>query len=399
VPESNAADKETVRRQLLERFPVFAELPAGRLEALLAEGQALRAPRGSVLFDAKQPCRGFPLLLEGSVRVLKAAPTGREILLYRVEPGQGCILSGGCLLGESDYSAAGIAEADIALLSIPPALFQELVLGFEPFRRFVFGMYGERLAEVMEVVEEVAFRRLDTRLAQLLIHRGPVIVATHQKLADDLGSVREIVSRLLCGERPARLCSTPSARQAAGVHVPDGAVNRFPLVADDRDHSGFSSLLLFFRSETLEQPFDALAHFGGGFLLAQRRQPVLQPPLEFHARETALARLKVVMHSLVLGLAQLPVDILKDLLERLLAIDLSFRHDTPPFLSCPEPDRTPVARAVAPHASSAWLDGPAPLIPWSRACCHSSFCSAPRARARRERTVPTGMSSISAISA
>jgi CRP/FNR family transcriptional regulator len=199
MPEPAAADKESVRRQLLERFPVFAELPAERLEALLAEGQALRAPRGSVLFDAKQPCRGFPLLLEGSVRVAKTAPTGREILLYRVEPGQGCILSGGCLLGDSDYSATGIAEADIALLSVPPALFQELMLGFEPFRRFVFGMYGERLAEVMEVVEEVAFRRLDARLAQHLIHRGPVIVATHQKLADDLGSVREIVSRLLRG--------------------------------------------------------------------------------------------------------------------------------------------------------------------------------------------------------
>ncbi len=100
---------------------MLAELPAGRLEALIAEAQALRAPAGSILFDAKQPCRGFPLLLEGSVRVAKTAPTGREILLYRVEPGQGCILSGGCLLGGSDYSATGIAEADVALLSIPPA--------------------------------------------------------------------------------------------------------------------------------------------------------------------------------------------------------------------------------------------------------------------------------------
>jgi len=188
-----------VHRQLLERFPVFAGLPPGRLESLLAEAQLLRAPRGSILFDAKQPCRGFPLVLEGSVRVTKRAPTGREILLYRVDPGQGCILSGGCLLGHSDYSATGVAEQDVALLSLPPALFNELLLQFEPFRRFVFGMYGERLAEMMELVEEVAFRRLDVRLAQLLIHRGPVVHATHQKLADELGSVREIVSRLLRG--------------------------------------------------------------------------------------------------------------------------------------------------------------------------------------------------------
>jgi CRP/FNR family transcriptional regulator len=197
VPEAELSSRETLRKRLLERFPVFSELPAERLEALLAEAQPLRAPRGGVLFDANQPCRGFPLLLEGSVRVAKAAPNGREILLYRVEPGQGCILSGGCLLGHSDYSATGTAESKVELLTIPPALFDELMLGFEPFRRFVFAMYGERLAEVMELVEEVAFRRLDARLAQLLVQRGPVLQATHQKLADELGSVREIVSRLL----------------------------------------------------------------------------------------------------------------------------------------------------------------------------------------------------------
>ena len=190
-------DKEATRSTLLERFPVFRQLDAPRLARLLAEAQLVQVPAGTVLFDASQPCRGFPLVLEGAVRVQMNAPSGREIQLYRVEPGQGCIMSGGCLLGHSDYSARGIAEQDVTLLSVPPALFHELLLQFEPFRRFVFGMYGERLAEVMELVEEVAFRRLDERLAQLLIRRGPVLEATHQKLADELGSVREIVSRLL----------------------------------------------------------------------------------------------------------------------------------------------------------------------------------------------------------
>ena len=185
------------RRRLLERFPAFAGLAPARLDQLLAEAQLLHVPAGRLLFDARQPCRGFPLVLEGAVRVTMTAASGREILLYRVEPGQGCILSGGCLLGHSDYAARGIAEEDVTLASIPPAQFQALLLEHEPFRRFVFGMYGERLAEVMTLVEEVAFRRLDERLAQLLIHRGPVIEATHQSLADELGSVREIVSRLL----------------------------------------------------------------------------------------------------------------------------------------------------------------------------------------------------------
>jgi CRP/FNR family transcriptional regulator, anaerobic regulatory protein len=185
-----------VKQELLERFPFFAGLDGARLEALAALPLA-RAPKGTVFFRPGQPCRGFPLLLEGSVRVSQTSPGGREIVLYHVEPGQGCLLSGGCLLGHSDYAASGVAETEVSLISIPPALFQELLVEHEPFRRFVFGMYNERLAQVMQLVEEVAFRRLDARLAQLLVQRGPVLSTTQQELAYELGSVREIVSRLL----------------------------------------------------------------------------------------------------------------------------------------------------------------------------------------------------------
>jgi CRP/FNR family transcriptional regulator len=186
-----------LRRRLVELFPLFAELPPALLDELIAASQEVRVPAGTVLFDERQPCAGFPLVLEGDIRVTKAAPSGRGIVLYRVAPGEGCILSGGCLLGNSDYSATGVAETDVLLLRIPPAVFQKLMVQSEPFRRFVFGMYGERLGEVMQLVEAVAFQRLDARLAQLLIRRGPVLQATHQSLADELGSVREIVSRLL----------------------------------------------------------------------------------------------------------------------------------------------------------------------------------------------------------
>jgi len=190
----NSAD---LRQRLVGRFPLFSEVPPALLDELVAGAQEVRAPAGTVLFDERQPCGGFPLVLEGDIRVTKAAPSGRGILLYRVGPGEGCILSGGCLLGNSSYSASGVAETDVLLLRIPPPLFQKLLMQSEPFRRFVFGMYGERLGEVMELVEAVAFQRLDARLAQLLIRRGPVVQATHQGLADELGSVREIVSRLL----------------------------------------------------------------------------------------------------------------------------------------------------------------------------------------------------------
>ncbi len=188
---------QALRTLVLQHFPVFAGLSAARLDALIAAGHHAEVPSGTVLFDAHEPCRGFPLLLKGAVRVVKTAANGREILLYRVEPGDGCILSGGCLLGQSDYSATGIAETDVSLLVLPGEAFHALLLEYEPFRKFVFSLYGMRLAEIMELVEEVAFRRLDQRLAQLLIRRGPVIEETHQALADEVGSVREIVSRLL----------------------------------------------------------------------------------------------------------------------------------------------------------------------------------------------------------
>ena len=188
---------EATRALLLARFPVFAQLPAARLDELLVAAPVRRVPAGSVLFEPNMPCAGFPLVLEGSVRVAKASAGGREIVLYRVSPGEGCILSGGCLLGQNDYAARGLAESEVTLLRIPPAQFQDLILQVPPFRRFVFDMYGARLAEVMELIEEVAFRKLDKRLARLLIQRGPVLDATHQNLADELGSVRVFVSRLL----------------------------------------------------------------------------------------------------------------------------------------------------------------------------------------------------------
>jgi CRP/FNR family transcriptional regulator len=190
-------DRTEARTLLLARFPVFAELPPARLDELLAGAILRSVPAGGIMFQSNTPCAGFPLVLEGGVKIIKSTPGGREIVLYRVAPGEGCILSGGCLLSHNEYSATGLAESDVHVLIIPPALFQSLLVEHEPFRRFVFDMYGSRLSEVMELLEEVAFRRLDTRLAQLLIQRGPVIQATHQNLADELGSVRVFVSRLL----------------------------------------------------------------------------------------------------------------------------------------------------------------------------------------------------------
>ncbi len=158
----------------------------------------MTAPAGAMIFDEHQPCQGFPFILAGCIRVTKAAANGRELPLYRVLPGESCIITSSCLLGHADYNARGIAEAETTLALLPRALFDEL-LAQSCFRDFVFRLFSERIADLMQLVTEVAFHKLDQRLANLLLGRGRRVRATHQQLADELGSVREMVSRLLKG--------------------------------------------------------------------------------------------------------------------------------------------------------------------------------------------------------
>jgi CRP/FNR family transcriptional regulator, anaerobic regulatory protein len=178
-------------------YPAFATMTREALDRVLAGAVVRTVPAGAVLFDEKSACQAFPMIVEGSVRVVKTAPSGRELQLYRVLPGESCILSTGCMLGSAPYSAKGIAELELTFVALPPALFHKLIAEHEPFRNYVFGLFAERITELMQLVEAVAFHKLDQRLATLLLGKGKTIHTTHQQLADELGSVREIVSRLL----------------------------------------------------------------------------------------------------------------------------------------------------------------------------------------------------------
>ena len=191
---------ELSRERLLALYPSLASLPEAQVAALCQPEARLQLPAGAQIFAERQPCQGFPLLLEGSIKVVKTAPNGREMLLYRVEPGESCIITSSCLLGHAPYSARGIAETPLTLLILPAPLFDRLVAENAGFRDFVFHLFSDRLAELMQLVEEVAFHRLDQRLAKLLLGKPEAALhATHQQLAEELGSVREIVSRLLKG--------------------------------------------------------------------------------------------------------------------------------------------------------------------------------------------------------
>ena len=185
--------------RLLALYPALASLAPDEIAAICKPDVTAVIAEGTELFAERHACRGFPLLIEGSIKVVKNTPAGREMLLYRVEPGGSCVITSSCLLGHTRYTARGIAETPLRMLMLPTALFEKLIAGNAAFRDFVFHLLAERIAELMLLVEEVAFHRLDQRLAKLLLGKGEPINATHQTLADELGSVREIVSRLLKG--------------------------------------------------------------------------------------------------------------------------------------------------------------------------------------------------------
>lgn len=167
------------------------------LQALAARSPLMQVPAGARLFDAGQACPGFPVLLEGSVRVGLASPDGRQLELYRVEPGEVCVVSATCLFAGRTSMAVGEARSATRLRLISPADFEQLCEQDAEVRRYVMGLLAERMAELFALVEAVAFQRLDQRLAALLLARGPVLAQTHQQLAAELGTVREIVTRLL----------------------------------------------------------------------------------------------------------------------------------------------------------------------------------------------------------
>ena len=186
-----------LKSELLALFPVFAGMPATEFDRILGAAVFRTVKSGAQLFSSGSPCSGFPMLLSGTVRVTRTNPQGREVQLYRVTPGESCIMSTGCLLGKIEYGASGTAESDVRLIVLPPTLFNHLMAQNLAFRQYVFALFSERLAGMMELVEAVTFQRLDRRLAALLLERGEVVRVTQQKLADDLGTVREIVGRVL----------------------------------------------------------------------------------------------------------------------------------------------------------------------------------------------------------
>jgi len=191
------------KREILARIPFLAEAPSGLRKAFAEAATVVHLEAGEFFLREGDTCANFAVLVSGKMRVFKLGETGHEITLYHVGAGEACPLNVSCILSDRRVPAMARVEERVEAVIIPAATFRSWIAEHESLRRFVFQMFSSRLTEVMSLVEEVAFRRMDQRLARrlagLLIDdsSGGSVEITHADIAADLGTAREVISRLL----------------------------------------------------------------------------------------------------------------------------------------------------------------------------------------------------------
>ncbi len=182
----------------LSLFPELAQLDQHAKEILAKFARIVEAPVGTIGYREGMPCGAYVMRLAGKSRVYKMSTSGREILLYRVGAGETCVITTTCLLGDSDYPASTIVEEPIRDVLIPANAFHQLMIDSAVFRKFVMTNYGALISDLIVLLDEVAFHSLDARLAKVLLDaKSNQITRTHQQIADELGTAREVVSRQL----------------------------------------------------------------------------------------------------------------------------------------------------------------------------------------------------------
>jgi CRP/FNR family transcriptional regulator, anaerobic regulatory protein len=181
-------------------FPELRGISDPAWNAIARSAHSARFPEGESVFREHEPCKYFLLVAAGSIRVQKSSENGGIITLYHLQAGQVCELTTSCLLAGEPYPADAITESPVTLVLIPGEQFREALIRSSQFRDYVFSTLGKGMNELVTLVEEVAFGQMDGRLARCLLNQSQQdtrIESTHQELAEELGTAREVISRLL----------------------------------------------------------------------------------------------------------------------------------------------------------------------------------------------------------
>jgi CRP/FNR family transcriptional regulator len=190
------------RSEFKHYFPFIHNTKPGFIDNFFDQAQVVELPAGSTILEEGQSCANLVLVTNGVGRVFKLSPTGREVTLYRIHAGESCVLTASCIMNQDSFPAMAEVEQSIRGLMVSPKNVREWFCQDPEWQRFIFGLLSHRLANIIQVVEEVAFKRIDVRLAEQFV-RGmqqsgdQIINKTHAELAADVGSSREVVSRIL----------------------------------------------------------------------------------------------------------------------------------------------------------------------------------------------------------
>jgi len=171
------------------------------IDLLSQHGEPLEAPPGTEIFREGSDCPSIAFVLSGQVRVFKRSPAGREVTLYRVHPGEACILTTCCVLRDAAFPANAVVDETISALCIRAGTFRDWFASESSWRSFVVNLFSDRLEQVLGLVDAIAFQRTDARLARFLIAHADFATGTaeftHETAAREIGAARETVSRIL----------------------------------------------------------------------------------------------------------------------------------------------------------------------------------------------------------
>ncbi len=186
---------------IFESFPILNAMPREAKDELSTRSIRKSLSHKQLLVRGGGDCEHLPFVLQGTLRVYKVSETGKELTLYRIDRGESCVLSATCILNTSTFPAMVEAEGPTDVILVPSQIFSRWVEAYPSWRRFVFSIYEKRLDMLLTLVEEVAFHHVDARVSAYLAGgaeaEGGTVSATHQQIASEVGTSREVVSRIL----------------------------------------------------------------------------------------------------------------------------------------------------------------------------------------------------------
>ena len=192
----------TLQQHLSSNLPFWDDLSDDQKRSLVRATRPLAAQAGDRVQGGGSGCAGVVVALTGSLRAYMLSETGKEITLFRVEPGESCVLAASCILPMITFDIALDAATDIEALVIDPRYFSQLAQECTAVEAFLYRQTAQRFSDCMWVMQQVLFASFDARLATFLLDElarsgSPRVSMTHDEIARHLGSAREVVSRML----------------------------------------------------------------------------------------------------------------------------------------------------------------------------------------------------------